>query len=209
MKSNDSFSSRQMEAIRAIRNWIAHFGKAPSIRELMGVLKYKSPRSVQDLLSQLGERGIIKKNSNGSFQLLANPDFGPHHAQTVDVPVVGTVAAGMPILAEENVEGYLPVSTSLAKSGAKYFLLHVKGDSMNESGINDGDLVLVRQQPAADNGQKVVALVDDEATVKEYHQERGVVVLKPRSTNGQYKPIVLTEDFQIQGIVVATIPKLV
>ena len=77
---------------------------------------------------------------------------------------------------------------------------------MNEAGINDGDIVLVRQQSVADPGDKVVALIDNEATIKEYHPVKGAIVLKPHSTNQEHKPIILTDDFQIQGVVVATIP---
>lgn len=208
MKTYDSLTNKQLETIRSIRNWVVHNGRVPSIRELMNALGYKSPRSVQDILRELLNKGIIKKHPDGTYQLLTSTDLGPSHATTVNVPVVGTVAAGTPILAEENIESYVPVSTSMVKPGPKYFLLHVRGESMNAAGINDGDLVLVRQQPTADNGQKVVALIDDEATVKEYFQDRGVVILKPRSKDERYKPILLTEDFQIQGIVVATIPKL-
>ena len=134
-----------------------------------------------------------------------NPDLGPVHAQTVNIPLVGTAACGVPIFAEENIEGLIPVSTSLAKPGYKYFLLHAKGDSMNRAGINDGDIVLVRQQPNANDGDKVVALVDDEATIKEFHRTNDVVILKPKSSNPDNEPIILTKDFQIQGVVITTI----
>ncbi len=208
MEESKTFTSRELEAIRSIRNWVAHRGRVPSFRELMNELKYRSPRSIQGILEQLTQKGVVKKYPDGSYQLVMNPDLGANHALTVNVPVVGTVAAGSPLWAEENIEAFIPVSVSLARPGSKYFLLHVRGDSMNRAGINDGDLVLVRQQSTADNGQKVVALIDDEATVKEYHNERGVVVLKPKSTNERHKPIILSDDFQIQGVVVATVPKL-
>lgn len=172
----------------------------------MGALGYKSPRSAQDVLEQLAEKGIIKKFEHGGYQLIRDPDLGQAHNQTVDVPVVGSVAAGTPILAEENIEGFVPISTSLVKPGGSYFLLRVTGDSMNDGGINDGDFVLVRQQPVAETGERVVVLIDDEATVKIFHPQKDVVVLKPRSTNPKYKPIILDRDFQIQGVVVAAVP---
>lgn len=200
-------TAKQLEAIRHIRNWIAHRGRTPSVRELMGNMRYKSPRSVQDILEQLTAMGVIKKFEDGGYQLIHDPHLGRAHAQTVDVPVVGTVAAGTPILAEENIEGFIPISMSLAKPGNKYFLLRVKGDSMDEAGINDGDFVLVKQQPSANSGDRVVALIDDEATVKEFYPKKDVVVLKPRSTNPDNKSIILDHDFQIQGVVVATVPK--
>lgn len=202
----ENLSNKQTEAIRHIRNWIAHRGRTPSIRELMGNLGYKSPRSAQDILGQLAEKSIIKKFDDGGYQLLRDPDLGKMHGQTVNVPIVGTVAAGTPILAEENVEGFVPISTTLAKPGGSYFLLRVRGDSMDEAGITDGNFVLVRQQPVADPGEQVVALIDDEATVKEYYPQKDVVVLKPRSTNPDNKPIILDHDFQIQGVVVASVP---
>ena len=129
-------------------------------------------------------------------------------AQTVDVPLVGSISCGVPVLAEENVEAMIPVSTKLAKPPAQYFLLRAKGDSMDQKGINDGDLLLVRQQTTARNGDIVVALIDDEATVKEFHSAGETVVLRPRSRNKDHQPIVLTKDFQIQGVVVTSIPKM-
>lgn len=202
----DELTIKQAEAARHIRNWIAHRGRTPSVRDLMAALGYKSPRSAQDILEQLAAKGIIKKFESGDYQLLRDPDLGRSHIQTVNIPVVGTVAAGTPILAEENIEGFVPISTSLAKPGAKYFLLRVNGDSMDEVGINGGDFVLVRQQPVADPGDQVVALIDDEATIKEYHPQEKVTVLKPRSANPNNKPIILDRDFQIQGIVIASVP---
>ena len=201
-------TNKQAEAVRHIRSWISRRGRTPSIRELMGDLGYKSPRSAQDILGQLAEHGIIKKFDDGGYQLVRDPGLGRGRPQTVNVPVVGTVAAGTPILAEENIEGFVPISTSLAKPGGNYFLLRVRGDSMDKVGITDGDFVLVRQQPIADPGQKVIAIIDEGATVKEYHPQRDVVILKPRSTSPKNKPIILDRDFQIQGVVVATVPDL-
>jgi repressor LexA len=119
------------------------------------------------------------------------------------------VACGVPILAEENIDAMIPVSVKLAKPPHKYFFLRAKGDSMNEVGINDGDMVLVKQQITANNGDIVVALIDDEATVKEFHRQGNTIILKPRSKNKKkHQPIILTRDFQVQGLVVSTIPGL-
>jgi repressor LexA len=128
--------------------------------------------------------------------------------QTVNIPLLGTIACGTPILAIENIEAEIPVSIDLIKGSNKYFLLRAKGNSMNEVGINDGDLVLVKQQTSAENGDFVVALIDEEATIKEFHKNSDAIVLKPRSTEQIHQPIILTRDFRIQGIVVATIPSL-
>jgi repressor LexA len=112
------------------------------------------------------------------------------------------------MLAEENIETTLPVSIALARPPHRYFVLRVKGDSMNKKGIQSGNLVLVRQQPDADNGQVVVALIDGEATIKELHKSEGAIILMPRSSNPNHRPIVLHEDFQIQGIVVNALPSI-
>lgn len=126
--------------------------------------------------------------------------------RTVNIPLLGNIACGTPILAQENIEAEIPVSIDLIKGSNTYFLLRAKGNSMNEVGINDGNLVLVKQQPYAENGDFVVALIDDEATIKEFRKNNDAIVLKPRSTEQKHQPIILTRDFIIQGIVVATIP---
>jgi repressor LexA len=125
--------------------------------------------------------------------------------QTVQVPVVGRAACGTPMLAEENIEEMIPVSKKIAAPPYRYYMLRAKGDSMNQAGINDGDLVLVRQQSTARHGDTVVALIDDEATIKEYTTTGSAVVLKPHSDNTAHKPIILTRDFMVQGVVVTTI----
>ncbi len=201
-------SDKENAALRHIRNRIIHLGQAPSVRELMSALGYKSPRSAALIIDRLIESGLVRRRENGELQLLNASENEPGHARTVDVPLLGAVACGAPILAEENIEGFIPVSTSLAKPGSRYFLLRATGDSMNKAGINDGDLALVRQQPVAEEGDKIVALIDNEATIKEYHREKGVVILMPRSKNREHQPVILTEDFQVQGVVVTTIPSL-
>src|SRR3990167_7184957 len=169
------FTEKQLKAIRCIRNGLVHQGRTPSVRKLMAALGYKSPRSAQDILEQLQERGVIRKLQSGDYQLMADPTLGTSRAQTVDVPLVGSVACGGPILAEENIEGFIPVSTAIAKPGSKHYLLHAHGDSMNRAGIKNGDMVLVRQQSTATQGERVVALIDDEATIKEYRRSNGMV----------------------------------
>ncbi len=125
--------------------------------------------------------------------------------ETILIPLLGNVACGLPIFADENVEAQVSVSIKLIKKGHRYFLLRAKGDSMNDAGIDDGDLVLIRQQQHAENGNRVVALINDEATIKEYHHNGSLVVLKPKSHNKKYQPIILSDDFRIQGIVESVI----
>ena len=127
-------------------------------------------------------------------------DYGSR-AQTVKIPLLGSVACGIPIFADENIEAEVSISIEMIKSGYKYFLLKAEGDSMNEAGVNNGDLLLIRQQPDANNGDRVLALIDDEATVKEYNKNGGMVILKPKSTNKIHQPIILTSNFRIQGVV--------
>jgi len=202
---NNKLSKREIEAFRIIRNAVVHEQKSPSLRKLAELLGYSSPRSATIITRRLVGEGLIKRKDDGDWQILKDVDKGLSVAQTVKVPLVGYVACGSPILAEENIEAYIPVSTKLAKPGSKYYLLHAQGDSMNKAGINDGDIVLIRQQSDADDGEKVVALIDGKATIKEFFKSPNAVVLKPRSTNSEHKPIILTEDFQIQGVVIQAI----
>ena len=203
----DSMTSKELEAVREIRNSLMHIGRIPSMRELMSSLGYKSPRSASLIIDQLIRKGVLRRKETGGLQFVRNLEGDTTRAQTVDVPLIGMVACGMPILAEENVQAMIPVSTKLARPPHRYFLLKAKGDSMDQKGIDDGDLVLVRQQTTAKDGDTVVALIDDEATIKEFRIGGETFVLKPRSRNKQHQPIVLTKDFQVQGVVVTSIPK--
>lgn len=200
-------TSKELEAIKVMRDSLANKGKLPSFRELMVSLGYKSPRSSSLMFDRLESKGFLKKKKNGSFQfndVLENSE----HAQTVNIPLLGAVSCGMPIFAEENIEAMIPVSSRLANPNVKHFLLKAKGDSMNNAGINDGDLVLVRKQDYADNGDWVVALIDDGVTIKELSLSENAIILKPCSMNPAYKPIILNRDFKIQGVVVTTIGRI-
>lgn len=207
MKKQLELTSKELQAIKIIRNSLISKGRLPSLRELMVSLGYKSPRSSSMVFDRLKSRGFIRRKKNGSFQfndLLENSK----HAQTISIPLLGTVACGIPIFAEENIEAMIPVSVGLASSNAKHFLLRAKGDSMNRAGIDDGDIVLVRKQNYANNGNSVVALIDNEATIKELSVSENAIILKPCSTNPRHKPIILCRDFKIQGLVVTTIGKI-
>jgi len=122
------------------------------------------------------------------------------------VPVVGKVSCGLPIYAEENVDSYISISKAIAKPNNNYFILYAEGDSMNEAGINSGDMVLIKQQQSANDGDLVVALIDDEATIKEFNKRNNMIILKPKSNNKKHQPIILTSDFRIQGVVADVIP---
>jgi repressor LexA len=112
----------------------------------------------------------------------------------------------MPIFADENIKAEVSISVKMIKSRYKYFLLRAKRDSMDEAGINNGDLLLRRKQQGAENGDRILALIDEEATVKEYRNNGNHIVLLPKSTNKEHQPIILTKDFRIQGIVEQIIP---
>lgn len=198
----------EMETLRYIRNELVHTGSMPSFRRLMLLLKYKSPRSIGIIFKSLIDKGFIKRSKNGSFQLFKDIPDSEFAAQTINVPLIGNIACGDPLLAAENNEGMISVSTKLAKPPHKYFLLRCKGDSMNLKNIHEGTLVLVRIQNTARNGDIVVALIDNEATLKEFQRDNNFIILKPHSKNKEYKPIILTDDFRIQGVVVTALPNL-
>jgi len=202
---DDKLKPKESEALKSIRNYFMHRGKIPSMRELMASLGYKSPRSATLIIDSLIKKGFLKKRPDGEIQLIRSSENDANHERTVNIPLVGRVACGLPILAEENIEAMLPVSTKLAHPGSRYFFLRAIGDSMNEAGIDDGDFVLVRQQQSANDGDIVVALIDDEATIKEFHRKKSAVILKPRSSNKKHHPIILTSNFEIQGVVVTAI----
>lgn len=198
---------KDLKGYAFIRNSIVHSGVTPSLREIARAVGFNSPRSVQLMLSRLEKRGFIKR-VNGVIRL--SPRKTPTMTeQTVAVPLVGSVACGLPSLAEQDPEALIEVSTKIARPGHRYFLLRAKGTSMNRAGIKDSDLVLVRQQSVAEQGEKVVALINDEATVKRFYREGQLVVLRPDSSDKSHKPIVLSEDFAIQGVVVASLPATV
>ncbi|OPY85707.1 MAG: LexA repressor [Syntrophorhabdus sp. PtaU1.Bin153] len=188
---DDKLKPKESEALKSIRNYFMHRGKVPSMRELMVSLGYKSPRSATLIIDSLIKKGFLKKRPDGEIQLIRSSENDVNHERTVNIPLVGRVACGLPILAEENIEAMLPVSTKFAHPGSRYFFLRAIGDSMNEAGIDDGDFV--------------VALIDDEATIKEFHRKKSAVILKPRSSDKKHQPIILTSNFEIQGVVVTAI----
>lgn len=204
---NKKLVENEIKALNFIRNKIVYEGKSPSVRDLMTYFGYKSPRSPSLLITSLIDKGWLKREGR-SLKIIRKIEEDNHNARTVEIPLVGAVTCGSPVIAEENIEAYIPISESIAKKGSKYFLLKASGDSMNKTGINDGDLLLVKQQSTADNGQRVVALINDETTVKEFYKENGFVVLKPNSTNKEHKPIIVSDNFSIQGVVEQVLPNI-
>ena len=157
-----------------------------------------------ELLLEIAD--ILKVNPQDLIDVKKSNKVEINETQTVEIPLIGEVACGMPILAQENIEAYIPVSTKLIKKHSDYFLLKASGDSMNKKGINNGDLLLIQKKIMAENGDIVLALIDDDATIKEFISNESMVVLKPHSTNPKHQPIILTDDFRIQGVVKKIIP---
>ena len=208
MKNSKKLSPREIETLLEIRSAIRNLGKFPSTRELMVVMGYQSPRSVSVLLKKLEGKGHLQRDSRENLQLVEDAQVYDGSIDTIDIPIVGSAQCGALSFAEQNIEKFVRVSTKLAPRDKQHFLLRAEGDSMNEAGIQHGDLVLVRVQNFAENGNRVVALIDDEATIKEFHHRGDVVVLQPRSSNPEYQPIIVSDALKIQGIVVTAIPTL-
>ena len=201
----ETLTDNDKKAFAFIRKWIIRHGESPTLREINLETGKSSPRSASLLIERLVAAGLIKKIGR-KFRLVGGAINRGSSVSTVNVPLVGSVACGVPILAEQNVETYIPVSTAWTKKGGKYFFLRAEGTSMNKAGIEDGSIVLVRQQNSAQNGDKVVALINDEATVKIFEKTSNAVILRPKSTDPEHKPIILTDNCEIQGVVVTVLP---
>lgn len=204
---HDELKLIDKKAYNFIRGKISNFGKAPSVRELAAELGFKSSRSAALVINKLIEAGYIQRgNETKQLELVLEQVDSSDNHDVVDVALIGQIPCGGPLYAEENVEAVVSISTKLARPPYEYFLLRADGDSMNLAGIQDGELLLVRQQTTAENKQRVVALIDGEATVKEFVINEQAIILMPRSDNPLHKPIYLTSDFLIQGVVVASLP---
>ena len=189
-------TTRQKEVFSAISELTLKKGFPPTLKEIKEFLGYKTTSSVQRHTEALKNKGYIVSNKFQSRNLKIKKNLQKKH----NIPLVGVVTCGKPILATENIEAYIPYEVK--GDPKEYFFLRAIGDSMNKAGIDDGDLVLVKKQFDAEPGDKVVALVSDEATIKILKKENDRVVLEPKSTNSIHKPIYVFEDLQIQGKVV-------
>lgn len=194
-----------------LQRWTARNGGQPSVEELRCELGVASTRTVFRYLQMLEADGAIKRRPGAPGVKLLKPRA--EGAQTRAVPVVGRVPAGALMLAEENIEGWIHLPKALARPASdKFFLLRVRGTSMNRAKvggntIEDGDLILVRQQPVARNGDIIVAMVDGEATVKTLVKAPGYVILKPESKENSHSPIVVDRDFRVAGKVTHVLKK--
>ncbi len=206
-KNTQSLTPKEQDALLESRQATRLLGRFPSVRELMIAMEYRSPRSAAVLLERLEKKGYLERDKFNRLRVSPEPELSIA-ADTIDIPVVGSVCCGTPDWAEQNIESYVKVSTRIAPRDRQHFFLRAKGDSMNEAGIEHSDLVLVRVQGSASEGDRVVALIDDEATIKEFRRRGDVVVLMPRSTNPNHQPILVSDQLHIQGVVVTAIPTL-
>ena len=190
-------SKKQKEILDYIKNEILNRGFPPAVREICEAVNLKSTSSVHSHLEALEKNGYIRRDATKPRAIeIIDDNFNLVRREVVNVPLVGTVAAGQPMLAVENIEGYFPVPAEYMPN-AQSFMLKVKGDSMINAGIFDGDQVLVRQQSSASNGDIVVALVEDSATVKTFYKEDGYYRLQPE--NDSMEPILVHDNLKILG----------
>ena len=190
-------SKKQQEILDYIKNEILNRGFPPAVREICEAVNLKSTSSVHAHLEALEKNGYIRRDATKPRAIeIIDDNFNLTRREVVNVPLVGTVAAGQPILAVENIEAYFPVPAEFMPN-EQSFMLKVKGESMVNAGIFDGDQVLVKQQNSASNGDIVVALIDDEATVKTFYKENGYIRLQPE--NDSMDPILVHGDVQILG----------
>lgn len=190
-------SKKQQEILDYIKNEILNRGFPPAVREICEAVNLKSTSSVHSHLEALEKNGYIRRDATKPRAIeIIDDNFNLVRREVVNVPLIGTVAAGQPILAVENIETCFPVPAEFMPN-EQSFMLRVKGDSMVNAGIFDGDQVLVKQQTTAANGDIVVALVEDSATVKTFYKEKGYYRLQPE--NDAMDPIIINGEIQILG----------
>lgn len=204
-KPND----KQQKILDFVTRQVDEKGYPPSVREICSAVGFKSTSTVHSYLEKLKKCGLIQKDPTKPRALrIVRNNAAPHsdgmnviypQRELVDIPVVGKVTAGQPILAVENIEDTFPLPANLV-GNSTVFMLRVKGDSMVEAGILDNDLVLVRQQSSAGNGDIVVALLGEEATVKTFYKEKDHIRLQPE--NRYLKPIIVKDNVSILGKVI-------
>lgn len=216
----NKMTKRQQAVLDCIEDCIREKGYGPTVREICQSLGLSSPSTVHVHLKTLEKKGLIKRDPlksrsialayplenipNEAFDAPESNVIQPSFSKLVNVPLVGNVAAGLPILAEENITDTITLPTDIV-GDAPSFLLSVRGESMIEAGINDGDYVVVKEQPVANNGDIVVAIIDDGATVKRFYRESDHIRLQPE--NSSMEPII-TRDCSIAGKVVAVFRRL-
>ncbi len=191
-------SDKQREILEFMKQEILNKGYPPTVRELCDAVHLKSTSSIHSHLETLEKNGYIRRDPSKPRAIeIVDDNFNLTRREVVNVPVVGSIAAGQPLLAIQNIDNYFPIPAEYMPN-QDTFMLHVKGESMINAGIFDGDVILVKQQSTARNGEIVAALVDDSATVKTFYKEEGHIRLQPE--NDSMDPIIVA-DCQILGVV--------
>lgn len=194
-------TKKQSEILEYIKNEILNRGFPPAVREICDAVHLKSTSSVHSHLESLEKNGYIRRDPTKPRAIeILDDNFNIVRREVINVPIMGKVAAGSPILAVENVDGYFPIPSEYMPKGKTTFMLEVKGESMINAGIFNGDKVLVQQQTTAENGEMIVALVEDSATVKTYYKEDGYYRLQPE--NDTMDPIIINGELKILGKVI-------
>ena len=210
-KENHKISLRQEGILQFIIKKVKESGYPPTIREIAKAVNLSSSATIHSHLKKLEELGYIKRDPSKPRAIELNSNLiknnrlsGSTDDNIIFVPVIGQIAAGTPILAEENIEDYLPLTSDFVKGNNDVFVLHVKGDSMVNAGILDKDYIIVRKQDTAMNGEIVAALLEDEATVKRFFKKSNSIKLMPE--NDYMEPIEV-KDAKILGKVIGVIRK--
>ena len=184
-------SKKQLEILEYIKSEILRIGYPPAVREICEAVNLRSTSSVHAHLESLEKNGYIRRDPTKPRAIeIIDEFFNPTRREMVQVPMIGEVAAGEPLLAEQNIMDYFPIPMDYMPNG-ETFLLKVRGESMINVGIFDGDFVLVQKKPTASNGEIIVALVEDSATVKTFYKEDGYYRLQPE--NDALDPIIVTQ----------------
>lgn len=184
-------TAKQKEILEYIKSEIINRGYPPAVREICEAVHLKSTSSVHSHLETLERNGYIRRDPTKPRAIeIVDDNFNLTRREIINVPIVGSIAAGQPLLAVENIEGYFPILAENMPKG-EVFMLNVKGESMINAGIYDGDKILVKKQSVATNGEIVVALIEDSATVKTYYKEETYYRLQPE--NDTMEPIIVSE----------------
>ena len=200
--AKDKLTNKQREILEFIRSYTRKYGYPPCVREIGKGVGLSSPASVYHQLNNLEEKGFIRRDRTKPRTIeIVSDEFALFKKEISNVPMVGQVAAGEPILAEQNITDYFPLPADILPN-EQVFMLKIKGDSMVNAGILDGDNVIVRQKNVAKNGDMVVAMIEDGATVKYYYKESGHFRLQP--DNPDYEPIIV-DKLTILGEVIGVI----
>ena len=203
----------QQKILDFLNEEVKQKGYPPSVREICAAVGFRSTSTVHSYLEKLKKEGLIQKDATKprALKIVRNDNYEENSKEVysrremVDVPIIGKVTAGQPILAVENIEDTFPLPLDFVQASTA-FMLRVQGDSMIEAGIFDRDFILVKQQSTAINGDIVVALIGDEATVKTFYKEKGYVRLQPE--NKYLDPIIVRENLSILGKVIGVFRKL-